>query len=277
MNPMLLQPRMLQTVHGPVGEVLPAGYERRDPLHPLRIPQDYLPDGSRTRNWSVPERKFRLTYRRYPLLTLLCTAVILMGNSAVAWGAPRVGSIYAASPFAGSGWANCAPIAWTTDTHNLSAPQAELVRNELTAAFATWAQVSSLSFTYAGNGPVLFSDATSSVEPVNDLRHSIAVAFVPDSQSSMLTKSVVGFGSPNKVFADSKEIVGGYVVVSSDFLRWSRSRARLAIFTHEIGHALGLAHSEDSNSIMFPYPRESRGLDSGDIEGIRALTKICGT
>lgn len=274
MSRQLLSPQELAHKSNIAG-VLPAGYDRRNPNHPLRRPQDYGPDGSRRRNWSGPERKFRLTYRRHPVLTLLCTAFIFMSTSVLAFGAPRVGSIYAASPFADSGWATCAPITWTTDTKNLPAKDASLVRQELASAFAAWAEVSGLSFIDGGNSPVVYDDTTSAVRTETELSHNIAVYFVPDAQSTMINKSIVGFGSPSKVYADSKEIVGGYVVVSSDFMKSSKRKSRLAIFTHEVGHALGLGHSEDPNNIMFAFPQESQGLGSGDIEGIRALTKRC--
>ncbi|GFQ02771.1 metalloendoproteinase 1 [Phtheirospermum japonicum] len=44
---------------------------------------------------------------------------------------------------------------------------------------------------------------------------------------------------------------------------------------HELGHVLGLAHSQDPKAVMFPSigPGEKKDLSSDDIEGIRALYK----
>jgi hypothetical protein len=40
---------------------------------------------------------------------------------------------------------------------------------------------------------------------------------------------------------------------------------------HEAGHALGLGHTDDPNTIMYPYYRFGAGLSSGDIAGVQAL------
>jgi len=40
---------------------------------------------------------------------------------------------------------------------------------------------------------------------------------------------------------------------------------------HEAGHALGLGHTDDPNTIMYPYYRFGAVLSSGDIAGVQAL------
>ena len=40
---------------------------------------------------------------------------------------------------------------------------------------------------------------------------------------------------------------------------------------HEAGHALGLGHTDDPNTIMYPYYRFGAELSSGDIAGVQAL------
>jgi hypothetical protein len=40
---------------------------------------------------------------------------------------------------------------------------------------------------------------------------------------------------------------------------------------HEAGHALGLGHTDDPTTIMYPYYRFGAGLSSGDIAGVQAL------
>jgi hypothetical protein len=40
---------------------------------------------------------------------------------------------------------------------------------------------------------------------------------------------------------------------------------------HEAGHALGLGHTDDPNTVMYPYYRFGAALSSGDIAGVQAL------
>lgn len=257
----------------------PGGFERRDPNHPLRRPRDYREDGNRRRRWSTPERKYRLTYRRHPLVTLACTIAAVMASSVLAWGTTVVGSIYTDVAFKGSGWASCAtPISWTTDTSNLSPAQASLVRPEISAAFASWAKVSGYTFTDGGEVAVKYDDVTSSVRPVLDINRNIAVYFVSDAKSKLLNKTIVGYGTPSRVYADSREIVNGYIVLNTDYLPHTNSAQREVLFMHEIGHALGLADSDDPGNIMFRYldMNASMGsIASGDITGIKSIQKIC--
>jgi hypothetical protein len=44
-----------------------------------------------------------------------------------------------------------------------------------------------------------------------------------------------------------------------------------SVALHEAGHALGLAHSDNPNSVMYPYYHRVTGLKADDIAGIQAL------
>lgn len=68
-------------------------HERRSPSHPLRRPDDYLPDGvTRRRRWSRPERAYRLRYRRRPFATVLATVSAILVTAVIASAAGTLGT-----------------------------------------------------------------------------------------------------------------------------------------------------------------------------------------
>ncbi len=67
-----------------------------------------------------------------------------------------------------------------------------------------------------------------------------------------------------------------------DSERWVDSNSQnvdlLTVAAHEIGHALGLGHSDDPNALMFPsYSEPHRFLDRDDIAGIQSLYGLAST
>lgn len=250
--------------------------QRRDPTHPLRREKDYRPDGTRRRRWFAPERKYRLSYRRRPFATAASTAAAIIATPLIAYGTTQVASIFENTPYKDSGWSSCeTPITWTTDTSNLPADMAETVRPRLAKAFSNWSKESGYTFLDAGESPVVYDNASSSIRPVADLNRNISIYFVNDSESDMLTKSVVGYASPSLVWTDSREITGGYAVFNIDYLKVAGEKKHVALFTHEIGHALGLADSKDSGNIMYYLVDKNSSLGDGDVSGLRAIIKPC--
>jgi Zn-dependent protease with chaperone function len=253
-----------------------SGYDRRDVNHPLRRPQDYTPDGQRRRRWSRPERKVRLTYRRRPVATVLSTIAVVLVTSLVAVGTTRVGSIFTDETYNASGWAVCStPISWTTDLHALTPQQAAQIRPLIAKAFNAWGTAAGYTFADGGEALVTYDNAKSSVKTVADISRNIAITLVPDAASDRITKQVVGFASPNLVYPGSKEIVGGYIVLSSDYMASVNAAHQYALILHEMGHALGLADSSDPGNVMFGMVDSRGGLGTGDIAGLKDIEKVC--
>jgi hypothetical protein len=148
------------------------------------------------------------------------------------------------------------------------------VREEIANAFAAWSS-SGYTFLDGGEAPTVHNDSASTVETVAEINRNIAITFLSNDESTMLSTKVVGFASPSKVFAESKEIVGGYAAFESEYIVRSKPKDRVNLFTHEIGHALGLGHSEDKNNVMYAMLDENPSLGSGDISGLRLLMKPC--
>lgn len=227
------------------------------------------------RKWSPPERKYRLAYRRRPIATTLSTIAAVLATSVIAYGSTQVTSIFAGTPYAGAGWACSAPVTWTTDLASIPADKRPAILNEMRRAFASWGRASGVTFTYAGESPVVYSDADTTVKTVADINRNIAVTFLPDAKSTFLTKQVVGFASPSQVWTDTRQITGGYVGFQSEYVSTATSRQRQALFTHEIGHALGLADSDDRTNVMYRIVDKRTTLAPGDISGVKALLQGC--
>jgi hypothetical protein len=50
-----------------------------------------------------------------------------------------------------------------------------------------------------------------------------------------------------------------------------------SVTLHELGHALGLGHSDNPNDVMYPYYKMTSGLAAGDIAAIRTMYAAQGT
>jgi hypothetical protein len=133
------------------------------------------------------------------------------------------------------------------------------VRELVRQAFALWAQVVPLSFTEVNSASQ--ADFLVSWEVGN---HGDSDPF--DGIGGTLAHAT--FPNP---FADRQVIIH-----FDDEEPWSNSTSRdvdmLTVAAHELGHALGLDHSNDPDALMFPsYFGPRRFLGDDDIAGIQSL------
>jgi len=135
---------------------------------------------------------------------------------------------------------------------------ASVARDEVTQAFATWAQYTNLTITagkQAGAAraiDVLFATGTHGdaypFTSVSTLGH----AFYPVPENPEPQAGDIHLND-----AESWDTTGGIDLYS--------------VALHEAGHALGLAHSSDPNSVMYAYYHKVTALTDDDIAGIQAL------
>ncbi len=233
---------------------------------------------SSDRRSGVDRRKGKPVWQ---LATVVVAAAFLSIIGVVAYAESQVASIFAdSSPeLINSGWADCdTPITWSVDTGRVSDADATTAVTQLTSDLAKWGGVSGLTFRYVGEVPVVYDDTnyvvTSEEHPSE--RH-LYIAFLADSDSSLLDKRTVGFASPTKVYRDKKEITEGSVVLSIDYVKKINAQKQSALYLHELGHALGLAHGTALADVMYYLVDTNNTLSNADVAGIRALIKACKT
>ncbi|MBK9738753.1 MAG: matrixin family metalloprotease [Actinobacteria bacterium] len=215
----------------------------------------------------------------WQLSVIVGSVALLTVVGVVSYAESQVESIFTESrpELTGSGWADCeVPITWSLDTTRLTPAETKVAVEQLTGDFAKWGAASGLTFEYVGEVPVVYNDTnfvvTSEQHPSD--RH-LYVAFLHDSDSSLLDARTVGFASPSKVFVNSRQIVEGSVVLQIEYVQKVNKLHSSSLYLHELGHALGLGHGEDDVTVMYPIVDTTNELSPADIAGIRALTKVC--
>jgi hypothetical protein len=99
--------------------------------------------------------------------------------------------------------------------------------------------------------------------------YSITVLWLTEREYPQFGDGSVGMGGG--AFS-SREILEGWVFVNADDPLESNGRSLLLdVLLHEFGHALGLAHVEDDEQVMYPVVFERGSYRHGDLLGLSVL------
>jgi hypothetical protein len=177
------------------------------------------------------------------------------------------GALTQAGPMAeyatvGSGWSkdSSGVAALTYFIQSMSTKvEATSARSELERAFREWAKYGKVSFTAGG------SALTARTIAIQFARGNHGDGYPFDGLGGVLAHTFYP-APPN-----AEPLAGDMHFDADENWRIGLDTDLFTVALHEAGHALGLGHSANPGSVMYPYYRFATGLTADDIAGIRAL------
>ena len=163
-------------------------------------------------------------------------------------------------------WNPCKPIPYVVTANGASQQALDL----LTGALANISASTGQTFEYKGT-----SDLIPLAPGVSLPRDLLVLGFATEAQVSYLAGSVAGVAGGATSPADPSRYVSGMAVFdleSYSYQHMAEGPALTQIFLHELGHALGLNHVEDSSQVMYPSnTRDKDRYQAGDRNGLIQL------
>jgi len=187
-------------------------------------------------------------------------------------------SIFTDGGLKGAGWGRCVTaIVWDADVSDLSPRAAKNSVADLDWAISTWAAAAGVQVSRGAEAKLVYdnSSATVAAPGAGPGKRKLYVKFVKDSDSNYLSGRVVGVATPTSVIPDAPEIIGGSAAFRVDYVEYASKSESRTLLLHELGHALGLGHSNNKKSVMFPIVTKTVKLAPSDVAGIKAFTKNC--
>jgi hypothetical protein len=191
------------------------------------------------------------------------------GNPVIACSGPVVeGGLIAQYAQVGRGWVKDAQGQVSLQYFLRSIPDQlpeSTVRGEIDRALREWQKYANVTFQAAAQGggartiDILFARGA----------HGDPYPF--DGRGSVLAHTF--YPAP----INSEPIAGDMHLDADEYWQVGADTDLFSVVLHELGHALGLAHSDQPGAVMYPYYRMSTGLTSDDIAGIQNLYGTPGT